>query len=102
MRSQKWLRQGHGQYQEIPDQEAWFRELKQSERVVCHFYRGTTWRCQIVDKHLERLAREHPETRFVKVDPRQTLAVLCCFDCILGSVLCGRFGIQVSEPACVR
>ena len=25
-------------------------------RVVCHFYRGATWRCQIIDRHLDRVA----------------------------------------------
>merc|ERR1712100_608068 len=27
---------------------------------ICHFYRESTWRCKVVDKHLE--------TRFVKLD----------------------------------
>ena len=33
-----------------------------------HFYRGATPRCQIVDAHLERLAAQHVETRFLKID----------------------------------
>ena len=43
-------------------------QAKASERMVCHFYRGATWRCQIIDKHLAILAAKHVETRFIKID----------------------------------
>ena len=33
-----------------------------------HFYRPTTRRCEIVDKHLSLLARKHLETKFVRVN----------------------------------
>lgn len=36
--------------------------------MICHFYRGSTWRCELVDKHLTALAPKHMETRFVKID----------------------------------
>lgn len=36
--------------------------------MVCHFYRGTTWRCQIVDRHLEALAKKHIETKFCRIN----------------------------------
>jgi thioredoxin-like negative regulator of GroEL len=35
---------------------------------VVHFYRPTTRRCEIVDKHLFALARKHIETKFVRVN----------------------------------
>ena len=35
---------------------------------MCHFYRESTWRCKVVDKHLEILAKKHLPTRFVKID----------------------------------
>ena len=35
---------------------------------MCHFYRPTTLRCQIVDKHLTILADKHVETRFIKIN----------------------------------
>lgn len=54
---------GHGSYREITDQRQFFEELKQSERAVCHFFRDTTERCRIVDRHLERLAARHMETK---------------------------------------
>ena len=45
-----------------------FEELKGSNRAVVHFYRPTTRRCEIVDKHLFPLARKHVETKFVRVN----------------------------------
>ena len=40
---------------------------KNSENVVCHFYREETFRCKIMDKHLAILAKKHVETKFCKV-----------------------------------
>ena len=63
-----WRRQGHGSYSEVADQKEWFEISKSSERVVTHFYRSTTWRCEVMDKHLTQLAGRHLETRFIKID----------------------------------
>merc|ERR1711916_386605 len=41
---------------------------KGPERIILHFYRQTTWRCGIVDKHLSALAKLHLEARFVKIN----------------------------------
>lgn len=46
----EWLQKGHGVYTEIHDQRDWFTVVKENKLVVSHFYRPTTWRCQIVDK----------------------------------------------------
>ena len=43
-------------------------QVKESDRVICHFYRSTTWRCQILDRHFAALAPKHLETRFIKID----------------------------------
>jgi len=59
---------GHGQYLELADEKEFFECAKKSKHVVCHFYRQSTWRCNIVDKHLTVLARSHVETRFVKIN----------------------------------
>eukprot|EP00914_Ancora_sagittata_P032646 GHVO01065967.1.p1 GENE.GHVO01065967.1~~GHVO01065967.1.p1 ORF type:complete len:146 (+),score=36.68 GHVO01065967.1:22-438(+) len=64
----KWTEKGHGQYIEVFSDAEFFEAAKKSERVVAHFYRPTTWRCQIVDKHLETIARSHVETKFMKVN----------------------------------
>ncbi len=36
--------------------------------MVVHFYRSVTPRCNIVDAHCQKLAHDHLETRFVKID----------------------------------
>ncbi len=63
-----WRTQGHGQYTELTEEKEFFDECKKSERLVCHFYRDSTFRCKIVDKHLALLAPKHLETKFIKLD----------------------------------
>jgi len=65
---QEWLSLGHGQYEEIADEKEFFEMTKKSANVVCHFYRESTFRCKIVDKHLALLAPKHIETHFVKIN----------------------------------
>ena len=65
---EEWIRQGHGEYREVTETKEFFQELKKSKRAVVHFYRPATWRCEIVDRHLLRLAPQHLETKFVKVN----------------------------------
>merc|ERR1711988_1343281 len=59
---------GHGKYEEIADEKEFFACAKQSEWMVCHFYRNATWRCEIVDKHFKALAPKCFKTRFVKIN----------------------------------
>ncbi|KAH0464621.1 hypothetical protein IEQ34_007407 [Dendrobium chrysotoxum] len=61
----RWMSLGHGEYSEISEKD-FFAAVKASERVVCHFYRGN-WPCKVMDKHLNILAQQHLETRFLKV-----------------------------------
>ncbi|KAJ3698429.1 hypothetical protein LUZ61_002134 [Rhynchospora tenuis] len=61
----KWISLGHGEYSDIGEKE-FFAVVKASERVVCHFYREN-WPCKVMDKHLAILAKQHMETRFIKV-----------------------------------
>lgn len=53
---------------EITDTKEFFNAAKRSQRLIVHFYRSVTARCQIVDAHFERLAETHLESRFVKID----------------------------------
>lgn len=55
-------------YSEIADTKDFFQAAKRSPRMVVHFYRGVTPRCEIVNGHLHKLAPMHLETRFVKID----------------------------------
>lgn len=65
---QEWLSKGHGEYREISSERDFFGEVKESKNVVCHFYRNSTLRCKIMDKHLALLAKKHVETKFLKLD----------------------------------
>jgi hypothetical protein len=64
----EWEKNGHGSYTELADEKDFFEVCKKSKHVVCHFYRESTFRCKIVDKHLEQLARAHIECKFVKIN----------------------------------
>jgi len=66
-KKRQWLQLGHGEYSELANEQEFFEACKKSEHVVVHFYRQSTMRCSIVDKHLQMLAGKHPETRFLKI-----------------------------------
>ena len=61
----------YGQYREIIETEFLDTMLK-NKRVVCHFYHNDFERCKIMDKHLVKIASEHPETLFVKINAEKT------------------------------
>ncbi|XP_078739995.1 thioredoxin domain-containing protein 9 isoform X2 [Lampetra fluviatilis] len=65
---QEWRSLGHGVYSDIADEKAFFSECKRSPRVVCHFYKDSTQRCEVVDGQLSKLAPLHLETRFLRLD----------------------------------
>lgn len=67
IQSEEWKSKGHVVYSEIAEEKEFFDTCKKSAKVVCHFYRDSTWRCKIVDKHLSLLAPRHLETRFMKL-----------------------------------
>lgn len=67
----RWISLGHGEYSEIPSEKDFFSVVKASERVVCHFYREN-WPCKVMDKHLNILAKQHVETRFVKINAEKS------------------------------
>lgn len=70
-----WRSLGHGTYQDLGQgqdsrdaAQDFFRVVKESERVVALFYRPATEVCQVLHKHLAKLADQHLETRFVKIN----------------------------------
>lgn len=67
-RRNDWARKGHGQYMEITDPKEFFEDVKKSERIVVHFMRRSTPRCEVIERHLRTIAKEHFETRFMYVD----------------------------------
>ncbi|THF97186.1 hypothetical protein TEA_012308 [Camellia sinensis var. sinensis] len=66
-----WLALGYGEYYEIPLEKEFFSIVKASERVVYHFYREN-WPCKVMDRHLSILAKQHIETRFVKINAEKS------------------------------
>ena len=74
---------GHGRYSELTDTKEFFQAAKKSQRMVVHFYRGVTPRCEIVDKHFEKLAHDHVECRFVKLNAEKNPYLVEKFGIIL-------------------
>ncbi|CAH8603375.1 unnamed protein product [Schistosoma mattheei] len=65
----EWLALGHGVYSELSSEKDFFTTCKTSSfGLVCHFYRDSTFRCKILDKHLSLLASKHIECRMVKIN----------------------------------
>ena len=73
VRKEEWKQIGHGKYEELKDEKEFFDEQKKSERFICHFYRESTFRCKIIDKHMEILSHKHVESRFVKIDAERSM-----------------------------
>ncbi|XP_042004790.1 thioredoxin domain-containing protein 9 homolog [Salvia splendens] len=67
----RWIKLSHGEYTEIHNEKEFFSIVKASERVVCHFYREN-WPCKVMDKHLAILAKQHVETRFIKLNAEKS------------------------------
>lgn len=67
-KKQEWLANGHGKYEEIPEEKEFFNVTKKSENVVCHFYKDDSFRSKILDKHMAALAPKHVETKFCKIN----------------------------------
>lgn len=86
----EWRAKGHGFYTEVSDQKVsepstpmsaishrrttqhWFEATKASERTVTHFYRPTTPLCELVDAHLTKIAANHVETKFLKINAEKS------------------------------
>jgi hypothetical protein len=65
----RWRFLGHGELQEVCDQPEFFKAMNgESKRVVCHFYTPSNRFCPVVDQHLRKIANEHLETRFIRIN----------------------------------
>ncbi|KAG5892025.1 hypothetical protein JTB14_024465 [Gonioctena quinquepunctata] len=67
-----WLNNEHGKYEEMAEEKMFFDVIKKSDNVVLHFYRNSSPRCDIADKHLKALAPKHIETRFTKLNAEKS------------------------------
>ncbi|KAL0227084.1 hypothetical protein P9112_014408 [Eukaryota sp. TZLM1-RC] len=66
-RIQNMLSSGHGSLREI-DEGQFLKEVTSSTRVVVHFYHPEFKRCEILDYHLDVLAQQHIEAKFIKIE----------------------------------
>mmetsp|Transcript_68627 Transcript_68627/g.120202 ORF Transcript_68627/g.120202 Transcript_68627/m.120202 type:complete len:210 (+) Transcript_68627:2-631(+) len=64
---QKYAQLGHGQYEEIVEED-FLKTVTASERSIVHFYHRHFERSKIMDMHLGRCAKKFFGTRFVKLD----------------------------------
>ncbi|KAI8846310.1 thioredoxin-like protein, partial [Chytridium lagenaria] len=58
----------HGSYEDIDGEKEIMKITTSVDKCVVHFYHKEFRRCQIVNKHLDVLARKHYKTRFVRID----------------------------------
>ncbi|KAF7292367.1 hypothetical protein HMN09_01220800 [Mycena chlorophos] len=57
----------HGQYSEITDEKEVVRACAREKKAVVHFYHSNFKRCEIMDKHLAKIAPKYFDTRFFRV-----------------------------------
>ncbi|KAI0327105.1 thioredoxin-like protein [Cubamyces sp. BRFM 1775] len=58
---------GHGQYREVTDEKEVIRLSANKPRCVIHFFHHKFKRCEIMDKHLSRIAPKYFNTLFIRV-----------------------------------
>ena len=68
----EWRKIGHGTYDLLMDEKDFFSKAKLSKRMVCHFFRESTQRCHVIDRHMESLCVSHLETRFCKINAERS------------------------------
>ncbi|KAK7695929.1 hypothetical protein QCA50_000568 [Cerrena zonata] len=90
---------GHGRYEEIIDEKVVIRLSAHEPRCVIHFYHSKFRRCEIMDKHLSRLASKYFGTLFIRVFVENVpwlveklgIKVLPCVVCFVDGVSKSRF-----------
>ncbi|KAI4455901.1 thioredoxin domain-containing protein 9 [Holotrichia oblita] len=98
LKKQEWIRNGHGKYEELPEEKEFFEVIKKSENVIIHFYTNTNERCRIVDMHFKKLAPKHVETLFTSLNAEK-----CPFLAeklkikVIPSIICIHNGIMVDK-----
>lgn len=68
IKRKEWIANGHGSYDELPEEKMFFDVIKKSENVILHFYTNSNERSKIVDMHFKALAPKHVETLFTKLN----------------------------------
>ncbi|KXN86420.1 Queuine tRNA-ribosyltransferase-like protein [Leucoagaricus sp. SymC.cos] len=95
MEKMKGLRDNqHGTYSEISDEKEVIRITAREPSCVVHFYHSNFKRCEIMDKHLTKLAPKYFHTRFFRVFvenipwlvEKLSIKVLPCVICFVDGV----------------
>jgi len=68
----EWRAKGHGELVSLDTEKDFFRETKGSERCVVHFYRASNEPCKVLDDRMRTLARQHLETKFLRIDAEKS------------------------------
>ncbi|KIJ20269.1 hypothetical protein PAXINDRAFT_96498 [Paxillus involutus ATCC 200175] len=84
----------HGTYTEITNEKEAIRITVDEPRCIIHFYHSNFRRCEIMDKHLTKLAPKYFATRFIRVFvenvpwlvERLAIKVLPCVMCFVDGV----------------
>lgn len=85
---------GHGRYEELSDEKEVVRTSAHERRCIIHFYHTNFPRCEIMDKHLSKLAPKYFSTRFLRVFVENVpwlveklgIKVLPCVICFINGV----------------
>uniref|UniRef100_A0A0K0E6N1 Thioredoxin domain-containing protein n=1 Tax=Strongyloides stercoralis TaxID=6248 RepID=A0A0K0E6N1_STRER len=67
-KKEEWLRNRHGEYEELSNESEFFEAAKASENLVCHFYKPDVYKCKVVDKLLKTLAVKYIGTKFIYIN----------------------------------
>ncbi|KAF9057674.1 GTPase inhibitor [Panaeolus papilionaceus] len=89
----------HGRYGEITDEKEVIRTTAREKRCVVHFYHSNFKRCEIMDKHLSKLAPKYFNTRFLRVFvenvpwlvEKLAIKILPCVICFVDGVTRDRY-----------
>ncbi|KAK7470516.1 hypothetical protein VKT23_001941 [Stygiomarasmius scandens] len=95
MEKRKELKENHhGSYTEVQDEKEIIRITAREPRCVVHFFHPNFKRCEIMDKHLSKLAPKYFNTRFFRVFvenvpwlvEKLSIKVLPCVICFVNGV----------------
>jgi hypothetical protein len=67
-----YLERGHGVVNDLDDERAFFDKMKGEDKMIVHFYRPSSWPCEVMAKHLEVVAQKHVETLVCRINAEKS------------------------------
>ncbi|RUP42659.1 thioredoxin-like protein [Jimgerdemannia flammicorona] len=97
----------HGVYSEVMKEKTLMELTTTTERIVVHFFHKDFRRCDIMDKHLNELARTHFQTKFCKINVENAkflveklkVQILPCVIAFINAIAVDRYDIIFFEVA---